>query len=118
MKSALVALLIFSAIVFSGCTEQPNGAPPGAQPPAGGQSVSVVQIQNSSFSPAEITVTKGMTVTWVNLDTTPHTVAGGSEFSSGTLSMGQSFRHKFDNAGTFDYSCGIHPSMKGKVIVQ
>lgn len=34
------------------------------------------------------------------------------------FSQGGSFRRAFSETGTFNYHCGIHPSMKGKVIVE
>lgn len=76
-----------------------------------------ITIQNFSFNPAELTVKSGDTVTWTNQDSVPHRISGGS-FQSDPLSKGQSFSFTFSTVGTFDYICSIHPSMKGKIIVQ
>jgi len=41
-----------------------------------------------------------------------------ASFKSPLLSQGQTFAQKFTTAGTYDYNCSIHPSMKGKIIVK
>ncbi|MDA4128206.1 MAG: plastocyanin/azurin family copper-binding protein [Thaumarchaeota archaeon] len=75
------------------------------------------------FTPGNFTVKVGGTVTWVNKDTTTHTVtstsvpSGAKTFDSGNLPYGLSFSVKFDQPGTYQYYCSIHPSMKGTIIV-
>lgn len=77
-----------------------------------------VEIKGFAFDPATITVAKGTTVTWMNKDSTPHTVTEiGNAFSSDTLNQDQSYTHTFNEIGMFEYNCQIHPSMLGKVIV-
>ncbi|GFN41351.1 MAG: hypothetical protein YK1312THETA_1010001 [Marine Group I thaumarchaeote] len=39
-------------------------------------------------------------------------------FDSGYLDPNESFSIKFEESGTFDYFCTLHPWMKGKVIVE
>jgi len=39
-------------------------------------------------------------------------------FNSDQLSQGQSFSITFKDAGTFNYFCGIHPSVQGQIIVE
>jgi len=81
--------------------------------------VDQVTIINLAFDPASITVNAGDTVTWVNEDTTAHTiVADDGSFDSGSVAPGESFRFTFAAAGTVPYHCGIHPSMTGTVVVQ
>ena len=77
-----------------------------------------VEIKNFTFSPSIAAVTKGGTVTWTNNDSVTHNLTSPGNFDSGDLAPGQTFSHTFDEAGTFDYHCTIHPSMTGKVIVQ
>jgi plastocyanin len=77
----------------------------------------VVNIQYTSFKPASLTVSKGTIVKWVNKDSMPHTVTGGT-FQSGMMQQGDFFTYQFDKAGTFPYACKIHPSMKGNIIVK
>ena len=77
-----------------------------------------VSIQDFFFSPAQITVQPGTTVTWMNNGQAPHTVtADDGSFDSETLQPGQSFSFTFANAGTFSYFCEIHPFMTGSVTV-
>ena len=91
------------------------------------QNASIVGIKSDkSFNPNPININSGDSVSWTNNDNDIHTVTSGSdegpsigqEFDSGTLGEGQSFTHKFENPGTFEYFCNIHPSMVGKVIVK
>ena len=91
--------------------EDQNGA-------AVGQTASV-SIDNSIYTPSEITVAPGTTVTWVNNDAMPHTVVDvNKSFRSKTLIKEGNFSFTFTNAGDYDYICSIHPNMKGKVIVK
>lgn len=76
-----------------------------------------VLIQDYSFQPAEITIQKGGTVIWLNKDSAGHNVKGNF-FYSGLLREGQSFQQTFNEEGTFDYYCTLHPGMKGRIIVQ
>lgn len=77
---------------------------------------------DKAFSPNAMNVRAGDIVTWKNTDIETHTVTcGPSEdspgFDSGLLDPGQSFEHKFEKIGQYHYTCMIHPSMNGKVIV-
>lgn len=76
-----------------------------------------VSIKNFAFSPSELVIKKGDTVVWTNNDSAPHTISG-SGFQSNDLANGQSYSFTFSTIGTFDYICGVHPSMKGKIIVE
>jgi plastocyanin len=71
---------------------------------------------DKAFVPNPINVRAGDIVTWKNTDIDTHTVTS-SEFDSGLLDPGQSFEFKFENVGHYRYSCMIHPSMNGEVIV-
>lgn len=82
-------------------------------------SATAVTIQNFAFSPASLTIKKGESVTWTNEDSAPHQIASDSNaFSGNAISKGQTYSFTFNDAGEFDYHCAIHPSMKGKIIVQ
>jgi len=70
------------------------------------------------FTPPEITVSSGSTVTWTNEDTTIHTVVDkGGAFDSSIIAPGATWDNTFDKAGSFDYYCSLHPFMTGKITV-
>jgi plastocyanin len=78
------------------------------------------------YDPSPTNVAVGTTVTWTNNDATLHTVYSGTPddsansgklFQSTYMAKGQTFEHKFDTAGTFDYYCTLHPFMIGKMVV-
>lgn len=101
-----------TATTAATATEQETGTQTGAS----GQEIEV-SIRGFAFSPQTVTISRGDTVTWTNQDSTVHTVSVEGEVSPG-LSKGESFSHIFDEEGTFDYICSIHPAMKGTVIVE
>jgi plastocyanin len=83
------------------------------------QDANVVTIDNFTFSPKELTVAVGTTVKWVNHDDIPHTVVNTDKaFRSKPLDTDDAFSYTFASAGSFDYFCGLHPHMVGKVIVK
>jgi plastocyanin len=75
------------------------------------QAVTVV-VNNFSFTPAEIRVAVGGTVTWEFIETV-HTV----QIDGMTLRSGGETSMTFDTPGTYAYNCGPHPSMQGVVVV-
>jgi plastocyanin len=76
-----------------------------------------VSIKNFAFNPASLSVAVGSTVTWINNDSPVHSIKSNI-FNSPDLDTGQTFSFTFNQTGTFNYSCGIHPSMKGVIIVK
>jgi len=78
-----------------------------------------VTIDNFTFTPAELTVKVGTTVTWDNHDDIPHSVVEKNKlFRSKALDTDESYSFTFTQAGTYDYFCGLHPHMVGKIIVK
>ncbi len=122
MKKGLTIGILILVVLISGCTSGPASAPkPKATPPVvtppPPTDKAEVKVIDFSFYPAEVTIVKGGTVTWSQKDGDPHTVTGG-DFSSGKLSQGLTYSHTFNEAGTYDYWCTIHSSMRGKVTVK
>jgi plastocyanin len=78
-----------------------------------------VKIAGFVFGPSTYTGTVGQPVTWVNEDDSPHqiTIVSTKERSP-ILLKGQSHVMGFNTAGTYEYICGLHPSMKGTVEVK
>jgi plastocyanin len=78
-----------------------------------------VVIANLAFDPPAITVPTGTTVAWTNDDAPPHTVTStDGPFDSGILDPGGSFSFTFNEPGTFDYVCQLHPQMQGTVTAE
>lgn len=78
-----------------------------------------IAIDNFSFTPNEITVPAGTTVTWVNHDDVPHTVVSAhKKFRSKALDTDDRFSFTFTDPGTYAYFCSVHPMMTGKVMVK
>ena len=85
---------------------------------AAAEDVSIL-IKNFDFGPMNVTVARGDTVVWKNLDGEPHTVASADGlFRSQALDQNDSFRFKFDKTGTFRYICSIHPNMRASITVK
>lgn len=76
-----------------------------------------ILIQNFAFNPAVLNIKVGDTVVWQNKDAAPHKIKSNS-FNSAILSQNDTFKFSFGIAGTYDYICSIHPSMKGQIIVE
>lgn len=87
----------------------------GAAPPALAAEAAVT-ISNFQFTPATLTVPVGTTVRWVNQGPSIHSVVGDG-FTSDVLPVGQGFAFTFNQTGTFNYACGIHPFMKAAIVV-
>ena len=77
-----------------------------------------VIIKNFMFTPMNLTVTAGTTVTWDNEDGEPHTVVSlAGDFRSEALDEKDRFAHQFIAPGTYKYVCSIHPRMVGTITV-
>jgi plastocyanin len=92
---------------------------------AAGSEEERVRIVGSAFDPAELTVPVGTEVVWVNADSFAHTVSEGTDgqtvddpivdeeiAQNGTVSV------TFEEAGTYDITCKIHPSMNMTITVE
>jgi len=79
---------------------------------------------NECYSPYEVSVAVGATVTWSNDDAAVHTVTSGKKmihdelFDSGIFTSGTTFEITFNDSGTFDYFCIVHPWMTGIIHVR
>jgi plastocyanin len=85
-------------------------------------SAGAITIKNKIFTPSQITVAKGGTVTWTNNDNVAHTViddlsnVGGP--ASGDIPPGSTYSFIFNKTGSFQYHCKNHPSMRGTIVVK
>ena len=78
-----------------------------------------IEIKDFDYSPMNVIITAGGTVTWTNRDGEPHTITSlDGQFRSGALDQDQSFTFKFEKPGTYSYLCSIHPKMRATVTVR
>jgi len=104
MRTLIVALAALSALAIAG----PAGA-----------ATSTVSIHGSGFSPKNVTVTQGDSVTWVNRDSVNHQVlATGGQFVSAILKPGQRYSFTFNSPGAYNYEDELHIKLTGKITVK
>jgi plastocyanin len=77
-----------------------------------------VTIDNFTFSPVELKVKVGDTITWTNHDDIPHTVVSAGKFRSKTMDTDDNFSFTFTSAGDYKYFCSLHPHMTGMIKVE
>ena len=104
-------------LLASGCgQQQASSSPPAILGP-----VPVVSVKNLAYTPASVTIPVSGVVVWRFEDgAVPHTVtADANSFGSAPngLTSG-TFEHAFEKAGTYDYHCDFHPTMKATVTVR
>jgi amicyanin len=121
----LLVIMIIS-ITAAGCTGYPQTPGPTTTSQTPGPGGNTVTIQNFAFSPPEMTISQGTTVTWMNKDSADHKIindasgsnAEGAIFNSPIIPQWGSYSFTFAIPGTYPYHCTIHPSMKGTIIVR
>jgi plastocyanin len=125
LVGSLLPILLFSVVLAAACQSQspapspglPEETSPGALPSAPPNIE--VAIEGFAFKPATLTVPVGSTIIWYNNDSVPHTVtARDNLFDSGNLPRDGTFSYTFDQKGTFEYYCTLHPRMTATVIVE
>jgi plastocyanin len=77
-----------------------------------------VDIHDFAFHPGTLRVKRGAHVTFSNSSDVTHTATKAGAFDTKRIAPGRSVTVTFDKQGTFAYHCKIHPSMKGKVVVE
>jgi putative oxidoreductase len=105
---AIAAVLIVPTVLLSACDSDDSTASPG--------DASTIVVRDYEFEPGTVSVGVGDTVTWVWEGDAQHNVVGDG-FESDDQSSG-SFRHTFDEQGTYQYACTLHPGMQGDVVVE
>ena len=86
----------------------------------------LVIIQGLAFHPQNVTISKGTSVSWINLDSNigccdpgNHNVVflSGANASSPILKRLDTWSYKFDAFAIVEYECTIHPLMRGEIAV-
>lgn len=81
----------------------------------------VVEIYKKAFIPAHITVEKGDTVIWKNIEKRQYHNVWFKQFDKEEPDYffpDESYQRTFNDSGVFAYECGPHPKMTGTVTVQ
>lgn len=118
------ASVIPSATPEPAATREETASPePSASAGAAGEAE--VLIDGARFAPAELTVAAGTEVVFVNEDDYEHTVTEGTggqavadAFVDSEVGAGSTLRVVFDEPGTFDITCIIHPTMQMTITVE
>lgn len=121
MRRIIVLVAAAVVLVLAGCSSaapagNTTGGPTGSSG-SGASKTASVEIKEFSFQPASVEVAVDGAVTWTNADPATHTVKGEG-WGSADLAQGATYSNTFDKAGSYAYSCGVHPSMKGEVVVK
>src|SRR5437762_11597813 len=130
LRLTVVSAFFMFAIACGGSSTSPTTSPstspspaPSPTPAPGGPSASVTipsgaaVLGNRAFTPDDLSVAVGTTVTWMNTDSESHTSTSDG-WNSGIVAPGGRFSFSFQTAGTFPYHCTIHPGMVGTVAVR
>ena len=96
-----------------------------AEPSEAAGAEETVRLAQFAFDPEELTIAVGTTVNFVNADSAAHTVTEGTDGTAvedpiidEELEQGGSTSYTFDEAGTYDITCKIHPSMQLTITVE
>ncbi len=136
MNKALITILLVIVLAVGGwaafgrgksnnstnSTQNPSTTTNSASNASQSTATGAITIKNMMFTPPQISVQKGATVTWTNNDNVAHTViddlsnVGGP--ASGNIEPGSTYSFTFNKTGSFQYHCSIHPSMRGTIVVK
>lgn len=111
LPAAAAAILAVVLVALLGGRESAAGATATA---SGSRTVS---INHFKFSPTPLRVAKGTTVVFSNDSKVKHTATRRGSFDTGKIKPGHSVAVRFGAAGTYSYTCTLHPEMHGKIIV-
>jgi plastocyanin len=133
LLALLLACLAIGLVACGGDDDEESGGGGGGgaattEEPAegGGAGGTEVAMENIQFSPSELTVKAGETITFVNNESVPHDVhktsGPGADFASGPaggMGEGDTFELTLDQAGDYEYVCNVHaPGMSGTITVE
>jgi plastocyanin len=137
MRKSLIVAVIVIIVLIGGAlalANKSNNNKPTASQPAATSSQSnsssssnasaapgKVEITNNMiFTPSQISVSVGSSVTWTNNDNVSHTVVEdhGDGPNSGEIAPGATYSYTFTKKGSYQYHCSIHPQMRGTIVVK
>ena len=132
-KVAILGAVISSALILAGCNlyKTPSQGAPGGTGTGGGQtetapvSGNLITYTDSGFSPVQVSVKVGDTVTIKNgskanvqVNSAPHPAhTQFPELNIGAIAPGESKSVKLTTAGTKKYHNHLNPSQSGSIVV-
>ena len=109
-------------------SEEAAESEPGESAPAESEEAAAeeqVRIESSNFDPRELTIAVGTEVAFLNADGFTHTVTEGTDGQAvddpivdEDIEQNGIVRVTFDEPGTYEITCKIHPSMQMTIIVE
>ncbi|MEO6902617.1 MAG: cupredoxin domain-containing protein [Bacteroidia bacterium] len=111
MKKSSIVVIISICCLF-GCKKQDPGTP----------GPNEIFLEYKTFSPTQLEIIKGTTVTFTNKDNANHSATSTTKlFDSGKISSDNSFTHTFNDVGVFYFYCKYHssnPQEQGAIMVK
>jgi plastocyanin len=125
--TALFGTLLVAALTLAACAGGGESSPPAESAPAGGEASDgggdgeTVSLAGATFTPSELTIAAGTTVTFT--DTANHTVTEGTDGEAADDPIideqgGEDIEFTFDEPGTYNITCTIHPTMNMTITVE
>ena len=117
-----LALLAITSLTLFGCSSDDSSddkSDKSSEDAKAAESAGIV-IKDQSFDPDEVTIAKGGSVTF-NFDDgqTPHNIhAVNGEFEDSGNRLRTTYKVELDEAGTVEFTCLLHPDMKGTITVE
>ena len=122
----IVALTLLVGLVAVGCSSNDSKSKSSTTSTQSGSAngQQAIAIQTFAFDPSPVTIKVGTNVTWTNNDRILHTVTSGvrdnadGKYESNLNDIGSTYSRVFNEKGTFNYFCEIHPNMDAEIIVE
>ncbi len=110
--AALAVLPVFWLAACGGEADRQRTAAPST-----GTAAATVVIDAMAFSPEGDEIAAGESVVWTFKDDTTHDVAFDDAPTSPKQKSG-TWQRTFDQPGSYEYVCTLHPNMRGTVLVR
>jgi plastocyanin len=109
MRTKIVLCTLVIVVALSACRDDSS-----LEPAVG---TVVVDIHDAGFAPETVHVEVGRTVRWTNRSQQPHAISS-ADFSSGNLFPEWWFEAQFEAPGTVNYSCSLHETKEGTIVIE
>ncbi len=103
MRKLLGAILLVAA--FAACSDN-------------GPDTVTIDVDDDFFSPSQLTVDAGTTVTWTWVGERTHDVVFAGGTSASPAQANGTWSRTFDETGSYSYECTQHPDHNGEIAVR